>query len=69
MFSLLCKFLQVKVILKNKEQVLRVVDVDVDVVGGVDVGAVKVVMIRVLEELLGREHPHPKRMILRFVSG
>ena len=67
MFSLLCKFLQVKVILKNKEQVLRVVDVDV--VGGVDAGAVKVVMIRVLEELLGRGHPHPQRMILRFVSG
>ena len=43
--------------------------VDVDVVGGVDAGAVKVVMIRVLEELLGRGHPHPQRMILRFVSG
>ena len=41
-----------------------------DVVVGVDVVVVAVVVIKLLEEPLGRgPHHHPQRMILRFICG
>jgi hypothetical protein len=64
-FSLLPKFLQVKVRSRSKV-VLR--DAVVCVVVVVDVVAVAV--IKLLEEPLERgPHHHPQRMILRFIRG